>query len=138
MASHFDAHGKPNRWQTKPIFSAFFVGALVVAAVVGFGVPRIIESLPPALINLPYKDHWLSPQQRPGTLRFFRSHFAWLGCIVLFVQVFSFEFAIRANFQPDKRFDSAYLVYVLAAMGIFLIVWMARLLARFGKPPETS
>jgi uncharacterized protein DUF1648 len=138
VASHFNAHGTPNGWQTKTIFFAFFVGGLVVASIVSFGVPRLIESLPFDLINLPNKEFWLSPEQRPGTLAFLSSHLAWLGCMLLLVEIFAFEFSIRANFQPDKRLDSASLGCVLAAMGVFLIVWLARLLARFGEPPRTG
>jgi hypothetical protein len=137
VASHFDAHGRPNGWQSKAIFLTFFVGGIVIASIVGFGVPRLIKSLPLDLISLPNKEYWLSPEHRPGTLAFLNSHLAWLGCMLLFVEIFAFEFSIRANLQPDKRFDSASLGYVLAGMGVFLIVWMARLLARFGKPPKT-
>jgi Protein of unknown function (DUF1648) len=138
VASHFDAHGRPNGWQTKPIFFAFFVGAIATATFIGFGVPRIIESMPIALINLPNKQYWFSPERRPKTLAFLSSHLAWLGCVVLLVEIFAFEFSVRANFRPDRRFDTASLTYVLAAMGVFLIIWTARLLARFGKPSETN
>jgi hypothetical protein len=138
VASHFDTHGRPNGWQTRTIFFAFFVGSIVIATVVCFGVPLLFAGMPPALINLPYKQYWLSPEQRPRTLAFLNAHFAWLGCAVLLVGIFAFEFSVRANFQPDKRFDTASLLYVFAALGVFLIVWMARLLARFGKPPKTN
>jgi len=137
VASHFDAHGVPNGWQTRTIFFAFFVGSIVIATVVCFGVPLLIASVPATLINLPHKEYWLSPEQRPSSLAYLRAHFAWLGCAVLLVGIFAFEFSVRANFQPDKRFDTASLLYVLGAFFVFVIVWMARLLARFGKPPKT-
>jgi uncharacterized membrane protein len=138
VASHFDAHGAPNGWQTRMIFFAFFVGSIVIATLVCFGVPLLIDSMPSALINLPHKQYWLSPEQRAGSLAFLRAHFAWLGCAALLVGIFAFEFTIRANFQPDKRFDSASLLYVLAAFGVFLILWLTRLLARFGKPRTST
>ena len=136
VASHFDAHGAPNGWQTRTIFFAFFVGSIVISTIVCFGVPMLIASMPPALINLPHKEYWLSPERRPTSLAFLRAHFAWLGCAVLLVGIFAFEFSVRANFQPDKRFDTTSLLYVFAAFFVFLVVWMARLLARFGKPPK--
>jgi hypothetical protein len=138
LASHFDAYGRPNGWQTRTIFFAFFVGPIVVSTVVCFGVPLLIASVPPALINLPHKECWLSPEQRGSSLDYLSSHFAWLGCAVLLVGIFAFEFSVRANFQPDKRLDAASLFYVLGAFFVFVIVWMARLLARFGKPPKTT
>jgi uncharacterized membrane protein len=39
VASHFDAHGEVNGWQTKPIFFSFFVGAIVVAGSLALAFP---------------------------------------------------------------------------------------------------
>ena len=138
VASHFDAHGVPNGWQTRTIFFAFFVGSIVISTIVCFGVPLLIASVPLALINLPHKEYWLSPERRASSLAFLSAHFAWLGCAVLLVGIFAFEFSIRANFQPDKRFDTSSLLSVLGAFFVFVMVWMARLLARFGKPLKTN
>jgi uncharacterized protein DUF1648 len=137
VASHFDGHGAPNGWQTKTIFFAFFGGSIVISTVVCFGVPLLIASVSPALINLPHKEYWLTPERRASSLDYLSAHFAWLGCAVLLVGIFAFEFSVRANFQPDKRFDGVSLLYVLGAFFVFVIVWMARLLARFGNPPAS-
>src|SRR5437667_366923 len=61
VASHFNAQGVPNGWQTKSAFFAVFVGVSVLAVLVGFGIPRIISLMPPELINLPKKQYWLAP-----------------------------------------------------------------------------
>src|SRR5260370_34714064 len=48
----------------------------VLAAVVGFGIPRIIAAVPAQLINLPNKQYWLAPGQFSETQEIFRQKFA--------------------------------------------------------------
>src|SRR5260370_42652960 len=71
MASHFNARGTPNGWQTKSAFFSVLISVSVLAAVVGFGIPRPITLLPPSFVNLPTKRYWLAsepPAETPDFL----------------------------------------------------------------------
>ena len=53
VASHFSGRGVANGWQSKPAFFGFFVAMSVLAAGVGFGIPRMIATLLGMQIVLP-------------------------------------------------------------------------------------
>ncbi len=139
VASHFDGRGVANGWQTKPAFFKVFAAVSVLAAAVGFGIPRIIAAVPVELINLPNKRYWLAPEHREETLGFLRTYFAWFGCAVFLIVILTFDYAIQSNLHPENRPDVSHMWHILAGFAGFMIVWAIRILTKFLQtPPENK
>jgi uncharacterized membrane protein len=138
VASHFNARGVANGWQTKSVFFSMFVGVSVLAAVVGFAIPRIISVIPPEFVNLPNKRYWLAPEHLAEAMEFMKTYFAWFGCAVFLIILLTFDYAIQSNLHPENRPDASRMWYILAGFLVFTIVWIARLFSRFGRTPEND
>ncbi len=138
VASHFNGRGAANGWQTKSAFFSVFAGVSVLAAVVGFGIPRIIAAVPEQLINLPNKQYWLAPERRAETLAFLASDFAWFACGIFLMIIFAFDYATQSNLHPEKPPNPARMWYVLGGFLLFTLVWIIRMLAKFLRPPAVG
>ena len=136
VASHFDGRGAANGWQPKSAFFGAFVAVSVLAVVMGFAIPRIVSVVPPQLINLPNKRHWLSPENRTETMEFLNGYFAWFACGLYLVVILTFDYAVQSNLHPENPPDSARMWYALAGFLLFTIVWTIRMVAKFLRPPQ--
>jgi uncharacterized membrane protein len=135
MASHFDVRGTPNGWSTKQAFFEIFAGMTVLAAVLVFGISKIIAVTPRQLINLPNKEYWLGPKQRAASMGFLSGWFAWFGCAVYAVILVAFDYAVQSNLHGPDGANPVRLWYALALLGVFVLVWTIRLFGRFGRAP---
>jgi hypothetical protein len=139
VASHFSGQGVPNGWQRKPAFFGLFAAVGVLIAVTGFGIPRIIASVPPKWINFPNKQYWLAPEHLAETLDFLNAYFAWFGCAAFLITILAFRYAIQSNLHPLDRPDVSRMWYMLAGFLAFVVAWIIRMFTRFGRrPPDAS
>lgn len=138
VASHFNARGVANGWQTKSAFFGVFVGVSVLAVVIGFAIPRMIAVFPVQMINLPNKRYWLAPEHRAETMEFFNGYFAWFACGIYLVMILTFDYAVQQNLHPENPPDPARMWYALAGFLLFTTVWTIRMLAKFLRPPADN
>jgi uncharacterized membrane protein len=131
VASHFGISGVVNGWQTKMAFSSIELGIILLATVISFGVPRLIEAMPISLINLPHKEFWLAPERREDTLAYIRTWSVWFGCGLLAFLLFVMELAYRANLCTPPHFNNAAFVPALLAFVILDTVLLMRLILHF-------
>jgi uncharacterized membrane protein len=135
VASHFNARGVANGWQTKSTFLTFFAGAVALASFLAFGVPFLISKMPAELINLPHKEYWLAPERRAQTLALLGGSFAWFSCGVLLVVTTAVNYAIGRNLHPEAQMDPPAIEYVLGGFVVFALVGSIRMLTHFARVP---
>jgi uncharacterized membrane protein len=133
VASHFGVAGIPNSWETKQSFLGFYAVEMLSIAVLCFIIPQLLFALPPALINLPNKDYWLAPEHRSATLDFMVEHVNIFGAATLALLVCIFQLATVTNLSATPVFPGVPAAVVLAAYGIFVVIWLVLMFRRFRR-----
>ena len=93
----------------------------------------MIEALPVAVINLPHKEFWLSPERRDETLSYLRMWTLWFGCALLAFLLFVMELVFRANLQTPPRLNMAAFMPALFGFVAFDMIAILLLILHFSK-----
>ena len=133
VASHFDAAGQVNAFMPK---DAFFVVQLVMLGIMCFVfllVPALVARLPPAMINLPNKAYWLTPERRARTTQKLQSLLVGFGNVTLLFLLLVFREAMHASLLPYPHLSNR--IWALLIMLVaWCIYWTVRFMRAFRLP----
>jgi len=133
-ASHFDIGGAPNGHQTKVMFFASWIFAILLPGIVALGVPSMLGHIPVTLINLPNKEYWFAPQRRAQTLYGFAQHFAWFGAASLTLVIAVMTLVMRANLSASQLIEPQWFWVLFAFYLAFVAWWLMRVFVMFRLP----
>lgn len=135
MASHFDAQGIPNGFQTRGAFMSVIFGVQAVM-IVAFGlVAALMHRIPPSLINMPHRDYWLSGDRIQEAIERTSTWTAWFGCGTVALILGVFELALQANLTRTPL-DSTLMWLLLGGYFVGAGIGVARLYASLTPPDD--
>ena len=124
VATHFNAHGKPNAWMHSSSYLAFYI-------TFGLGLPALIVAvfymvrwLPPSWVNLPQRDFWLTPERAPATHQYLLTRGLWLACVMLAFLLAVHFAVVRANQLAPPHLPAKSFLVPMGIFGVTLVIWM--------------
>ncbi len=90
---------------------------------------------PKAIINLPNRDYWLTPERRPETVNFIRTQMMRFGAALLAFICYVHWLVVQANESSPPRLAGSAFVSAVALFVGFVVVWIAIHYTHFRKPP---
>jgi len=136
LAVHFGASGEPNGWSSKGEFVALFGAMEAFFVLFGMAMAVTLDRIPVALINVPRKDYWFSPERRGESLEFIKNQILWIETATLgfFVAIAQIIFIENLGDVPPRLSGDFW--YVLVAF-VATVLWLAlRMILRFLRTPE--
>jgi hypothetical protein len=134
VASHFGADGQPDGWMGRSGFLVFMAVFGIGISVFIVGISYLSRFFPTSMVNVPHKQFWLSPGQRPATQAFLLVRSWWLACLmVLFMSGLHYVTILANRTTPVGMPGREFMV----VMGVFvagLIAWLFSLARRFRRP----
>ncbi|MEZ5344543.1 MAG: DUF1648 domain-containing protein [Pyrinomonadaceae bacterium] len=133
LASHFDGHGNPNGWMSKPYFFALEGVLLGIMIAISLLMPKILEKSPNKWINLPNREYWLAEERKPFTIEMIGRYHEWFSAalLVLFIAVNQLVFQANIVKQP---LPSGPMWTLLISFFVFVGVWLVMFYRKFRIP----
>ena len=135
VASHFDGAGHPNGWMSRQAFLLIYAGMMGLLVLVFVAVPRSVGRLPGAMINLPNRDYWLTPERRDQAMAMLAERMLWFGSATLGFMLYVFQLAIEANLNHPHHL-SLTVRWALVVYFAITIVWLIELIWAFSRRRE--
>ncbi len=138
VASHFNAAGEPDGWQSKGEMLLTNIG-LVVG--IGFVLSPLlylaIRFAPASMVNMPNKEFWLAEPRQRETRRSLAGYTLWTMNLTLALLAAVMELGYRANLSGNPRLG--WIVWGwLGAYGLAMAVLLVALYRKFGKRSMAS
>jgi hypothetical protein len=133
VASHFDAAGHANGWMPRAWFIRFYAGITFFLTGTFLLAGLAMSGLNPDRINLPNREHWLSPERRAETLAWISDWSRWMGVGALLLIACVVHLAGQANLGGTGELGGG-AAALLVAFIVFSIGMLVQMMLRFAKP----
>jgi uncharacterized membrane protein len=138
LAVHFGSSGEPDGWSSKGEFMVLFGAMEAFFVLFGVAFAILLDRVPLALINIPHKHYWFSPEKREESLEFMKNQILWIQTATLgfFVAIAQFIFRENLGSAPPRLSGSFW--YVLIAFVAAILWFSLRIVLRFRAPRERA
>ena len=138
VAIHFGPHGMANGWAPRHASSLLFLGMDVVLFVSLYFSPRVTFLFHARWDNLPHKEYWLAPENRPRAVAKI-SFLVYQFGVAIFVFLFVLGLlTIDANLSEPVKLKEQILFPALVLFLAYSIIWCVVFFRSFRVPAQTG
>ena len=131
VASHF---GPSPRWpRRRGAYTVFMLAMTIGVPLLVAGSMLLVKKLPPQLVNLPNKRHWLAPERRAESLEALGSFSMGFAAGLAIFLGFVHWLVVRANSVQPPRLEEGWFLFGLGAFGLATLGWIVALYRLFGR-----
>jgi hypothetical protein len=138
VAVHFDAAGRPNRWDSRQSLAVSTAVLHLGVAGVLVLVTSFLHRLPPSTMNLPKSGYWRRPENYPQACRISREWARWFATGQLVWATLMDRQLMLANQLRPPRLDSEAVWMLTAAFVGFTLLSIGLMLIRLNRVPREA
>lgn len=138
VAVHFGAGGVPDGWGSGVYNACVLLAIEVLLFSLMYFSPRLLNVVPPGMINLPNKAYWLAPANLVRAQAKLASFMYQFGAVFFVFLLTVVTLAIQANRSQPVRLNEPLLLAALGGLLIYSIAWCIALFRSFRIPPSTE
>lgn len=132
IASHFNASGRADGWESKNSFIIFQIGITLFLSIL-FGILAfLIPKFPKSIVSLPNKDYWLNEENRAEAYGLIQKFLLWFGSITIAFITLTFQETLSANLSGEYKLSSRFWIY-FAAFIFATILYVIKFILHFSR-----
>jgi uncharacterized membrane protein len=121
VAIHFNAKGEVNGWMQKNTNLVISCLIIIIITSTFLGVPSLIRSLSPDLINIPKKEYWLGESNKERLIEILSKYLYSIGLATNLFMIFVFDQLYRFNIHAiDKVSIITIVPFMIVVFGIVI------------------
>jgi hypothetical protein len=97
------------------------------------GIGLILSKTPAALINLPNKSYWLSPERKQETIAVLSRQFLWFGTATLLLLLDMMHQTFKVHLGKAQALEHPWISIVVYVA--FSVLWSIGLIVKFARKP---
>jgi len=109
---------------------------VTVLLLLGLAFAFMLDRIPLALINIPHKHYWFSPERQEESRAFLRDQILWIETATLAFLVALAQLLFKENLGSALPRLSGSFWYVLVAFVVAVLWFSVRIITRFLRPSE--
>jgi hypothetical protein len=135
VASHFGLGGQADGFMARGDYLTFMLIGVVVIPLLIVVPQRIVQTIPPRLINVPNRAYWLAPERIASTLDYLRNHAVWFAAMFIALLCFVHWEVVQANTRAPARLSAQPFVIGLVTYVVAVLFWIAAMIRHFRRRP---
>ena len=136
VASHFGLGGRADGFMARGDYLTFMLIGTVAIPLLIVVPQRLVETIPPRLINVPNREYWLAPERIGSTLDYLRNHAVWFAVLFTALLCFVHWEVVQANMRSPARLAAQPFVIGLVTYVLAVLLWIAAMIRHFRRRPE--
>lgn len=133
MACHFGGGGQADGWMSRTS-DLHLIGALGVGLTLMFFILALVtRHMPARFVNLPNREHWLSPEHRAETCAYISGQLLWMGCLLILFLAGIHWLTIQANRLTPAHLPMGLFMAMLGGLLAGVGAWSFNLIHHFSK-----
>jgi uncharacterized membrane protein len=138
VATHFGAGGMADGWASNQVNALITTGVHVILFCCFYFTDRLIFLFPPSLVNLPNKEYWLDPANKPRTIEKIQGLMWNLGAVMFLFLLVLGLLALQANLAKTVRLNEPVFFAALGALLVYTIGWLVVFYRTFRIPGNNN
>ena len=138
LAVHFGASGEADGWSSKGEFVVLFGAMEAFFVLFGVAFAIMLDRIPLALINIPHKNYWFSPERQEESRAFLRNQILWIETATLGFLVALAQLIFKENLGSALPRLPGNFWYVLVVFVAAVLSFSVRIIRRFRRSREQA